>query len=115
MENLDQFRKETKEWLEENCPPEMRKPMGPGDVVWGGRNCKFPHPDAKLWLERMGEKGWTCPTWPKEYGGGGLSFDENKIGDGATWISSSILCIFSIPSVLLFNFYLNITMLYLFY
>ena len=52
MENLDQFRKETKEWLEENCPPEMRKPMGPGDVVWGGRNCKFPHPDAKLWLER---------------------------------------------------------------
>ena len=79
MENLDQFRKETKEWLEENCPPEMRKPMGPGDVVWGGRNCKFPHPDAKLWLERMGEKGWTCPTWPKEYGGGGLSFDENKI------------------------------------
>mgnify|MGYP005684065257 FL=1 len=79
MENLDQFRKDTKEWLEENCPPEMRKPMGPGDVVWGGRNCKFPHPDAKLWLERMGEKGWTCPTWPKEYGGGGLSFDENKI------------------------------------
>ena len=79
MENLDQFRKDTKAWLEENCPPEMRKPMGPGDVVWGGRNCKFPHPDAKLWLERMGEKGWTCPTWPKEYGGGGLSFDENKI------------------------------------
>ena len=44
-----------------------------------------------------------------------LSFDENKIGDGATWISSSILCTFSIPSVLLFNFYLNIPMLYLFY
>jgi hypothetical protein len=52
MENLDTFRVETKEWLEKNCPPEMRKPMGPGDVVWGGRNCKFPHPDAKLWLER---------------------------------------------------------------
>ena len=46
MENLDTFRVETKEWLEKNCPPEMRKPMGPGDVVWGGRNCKFPHPDA---------------------------------------------------------------------
>ena len=79
MENLENFRKDTKAWLEDNCPPEMRKPMGPGDVVWGGRDCKFPHPDAKLWLERMGEKGWTCPTWPKEYGGGGLSFDENKI------------------------------------
>ena len=44
-----------------------------------------------------------------------ISFDETKIGDGATWILSSILCIFSIPSVLLFNFYLNIPMLYLFY
>ena len=27
----------------------------------------------------MGDKGWTCPTWPKEYGGGGLSKEENKI------------------------------------
>ena len=79
MENLEQFRKDTQKWLEANCPPEMRKPMGPGDVVWGGRNCIFPHPDAELWLEKMGDKGWTCPTWPKEYGGGGLSFDENKI------------------------------------
>ena len=42
-----------------------------------------------------------------------ISFDENKIGDGATWISSSILCLLSIPSVLLFNFYLNISLLYL--
>jgi alkylation response protein AidB-like acyl-CoA dehydrogenase len=33
----------------------------------------------KIWLERMGEKGWTCPTWPSEYGGGGLSKEENKI------------------------------------
>ena len=54
----------------------MRKP---GDVAWGGRNAQFSHPDQKLWLERMGEKGWTCPTWPKEYGGGGLSKEENKI------------------------------------
>ena len=27
----------------------------------------------------MGDKGWTCPIWPAEYGGGGLSKDENKI------------------------------------
>ena len=29
--------------------------------------------DAKLWRERMGAKGWGAPTWPKPYGGGGLS------------------------------------------
>ena len=76
MTDLQAFREETKDWLETNCPPEMRKP---GDVCWGGRNPQFSHPDQEIWLERMGDKGWTCPTWPNEYGGGGLSKDENKI------------------------------------
>ena len=76
MTDLQAFREETKDWLEANCPPEMRKP---GDVCWGGRNPQFSHPDQEIWLERMGDKGWTCPTWPAEYGGGGLSKDENKI------------------------------------
>ena len=76
MTDLQAFREETKDWLETNCPPEMRKP---GDVCWGGRNPQFSHPDQEIWLERMGDKGWTCPTWSSEYGGGGLSKDENKI------------------------------------
>ena len=76
MSDLQAFKEETQDWLESNCPPEMRKP---GDVCWGGRNATFSHPDQKIWLERMGEKGWTCPTWPREYGGGGLSKEENKI------------------------------------
>jgi len=76
MTDLQLFREETKNWLENNCPAEMRKP---GDVTWGGRNAKFSHPDQKIWLERMGEKGWTCPTWPSKYGGGGLSKEENKV------------------------------------
>ena len=76
MTDLQAFRQETRDWLETNCPPEMRKP---GDVCWGGRNPQFSHPDQEIWLEKMGDKGWTCPTWPKEYGGGGLSKEENKI------------------------------------
>jgi acyl-CoA dehydrogenase len=27
----------------------------------------------------MGERGWTVPDWPRQYGGGGLSVDETKI------------------------------------
>ncbi len=27
----------------------------------------------------MGARGWTAPTWPKEYGGGGLSREEAKM------------------------------------
>ena len=77
--SLESFRAETRSWLEENCPPSMRTPMGENDTVWGGRNADFPNAEAKLWLERMGDKGWTCPTWPKEYGGGGLNKEENMI------------------------------------
>ena len=34
------------------------------------------NPEAYVWLERMAAKGWTVPTWPKEYGGAGLNKDE---------------------------------------
>ena len=78
-ENLEAFRKDVQSWLEENCPPSMRTPMPADETVWGGRNATFKNPDSKKWLEAMGAKGWTCPTWPKEYGGGGLSKEENKI------------------------------------
>lgn len=79
MSDLETFRKETREWLEENCPESMRTPMPEDETVWGGRNATFKNPDSKVWLERMAEKGWTCPTWPKEYGGGGLSHEESRI------------------------------------
>ncbi len=80
MTDLDTFRTETRAWLAENCPPSMRLPLGDDeDRCWGGRNWKFKSDDQRLWLERMAARGWTAPTWPKEYGGGGLSRDEAKI------------------------------------
>src|SRR5689334_1341400 len=80
MADLESFREETRVWLEANCPPAMRTPMaGEDDAVWGGRNYQFKNAEAKLWLERMGAKGWTAPMWPKEYGGGALSNDENRV------------------------------------
>ena len=79
MADLEQFRSETRAWLEDHCPESMRTPMPEEEVVWGGRNARFPNPDSKLWLERMAEKGWTAPAWPVEYGGGGLDADRNKV------------------------------------
>ena len=61
--SLEDFRADTRSWLEENCPASMRTPMSDEETVWGGKNATFVNPDAKLWLDRMGEKGWTCPTW----------------------------------------------------
>ncbi len=72
-------RAEIRAWLEEHCPASMRTPEPPGHEVWGGRNAVFRDPDQKLWLDRMAAKGWTAPTWPTEYGGGGLSVEEARI------------------------------------
>ncbi len=80
MENLDQFRVETREWLEANCPDDMRQAMrSDEDQCWGGRKWVFSSEGQQLWLERMAAKGWTAPRWPVEYGGGGLSGDEAKV------------------------------------
>src|SRR5262249_27265299 len=56
-----------------NCPPEKRGPMGEDDHYYGGRNRRFSSEPQRIWFERMAERGWTAPDWPKEYGGGGLS------------------------------------------
>src|ERR1700755_2174060 len=80
MSDLETFRKETRAWLEANCPPEMRRPMASEeDTFWGGRNTKIFSEPQRVWFERMRDKGWTVPHWPKEYGGGGLDGVEAKI------------------------------------
>jgi acyl-CoA dehydrogenase len=79
-ETLEKFRSETREWLSANCPEEMRVPMRlDKDACWGGKKWTFASAAQQDWLERMAERGWTVPEWPKEYGGGGLSKDEAKI------------------------------------
>lgn len=80
MSDIEQFRQETRAWLEENCPVAMREPVrGFDDLYNGGRNPEIDHPDQKVWCDRMAERGWTVPHWPKEYGGGGLGQDELKV------------------------------------
>ncbi len=80
MSDLDTFRSETRAWLAENCPPEMREPVrSDADICWGGRHFAPSSPAQKDWLDRMAARGWTVPDWPKAYGGGGLSAAETKV------------------------------------
>ena len=79
-QTLEDFRAETRAWLEANCPEEMRDgAMGEEHICWGGKTWEFRSEAQKVWLERMAAKGWTVPTWPVEYGGGGLSRAQDKI------------------------------------
>jgi len=80
MTDLESFRTEVRDWLAENCPAEMRTPITrDADICWGGRQAKYTCEAQKLWLDRMGAKGWTVPEWPVEYGGGGLSKDQARV------------------------------------
>ena len=80
MTEPNQFRQEVRDWLEANCPEAMRSPYhSEADVCWGGRDFVFQSEDQRLWLERMASRGWTAPSWPREYGGGGLGREHSKV------------------------------------
>lgn len=80
MSDLENFRAETRAWLEANCPPEMREPArDEDDIYWGGRRATFKNDAQKAWFEACVAKGYTVPAWPKEYGGAGLSPAEAKV------------------------------------
>ncbi len=78
--DLQAFRLEVRAWLKGHCPPEMCEPtQGDDDVCWGGRRWTFKSDAQRIWLHRMAEKGWTVPSWPTEYGGGGLSRPQEVV------------------------------------
>ena len=79
MTELETFKQEVAQWLEANCPASMRRPIVSEEMVWGSSKLQFQSEDQKLWFERMRDRGWFAPSWPKEYGGGGLSPKEARI------------------------------------
>ena len=75
--DLDAFRTEARTWLEENFPASLRRDSSA--VTEAEASGETPTGDVALWKERMGAKGWGTPTWPTQYGGGGLSRAEAKV------------------------------------
>jgi alkylation response protein AidB-like acyl-CoA dehydrogenase len=75
VSDLTEFRREVAAWLRDNCPDGAR---GPGPFATGSSKVKLA-PDLASWLERCAERGFTVPTWPKQYGGAGLSRREAAV------------------------------------
>lgn len=74
------FKENVRAWLEVHCPPTCRgKDNILPDIIWGGREFTYDHPDVEKWMNALIGKGWTVPAWPAEYGGGGLSADEVQV------------------------------------
>jgi alkylation response protein AidB-like acyl-CoA dehydrogenase len=76
---LEAFRSELRDWLEKHAPAGLRNLHDPRYAYWGGRKPELPHPDAARWCEIAAERGLTALTWPKEYGGGGLTPAHEKV------------------------------------
>ncbi len=75
--DLEAFRAEARQWLEENYPASLRKdPDAVEEALIGDAK---PREDVELWKRRVVEKGWGAPTWPRQYGGGGLSGLEARV------------------------------------
>jgi len=76
---LEAFRTQVREFLEKEAPQSLRGLNDPKYAYWGGRKPEQPHPDATRYCELAAERGLTAITWPKEYGGGGLTPAHERV------------------------------------
>jgi alkylation response protein AidB-like acyl-CoA dehydrogenase len=75
-DDLETFRGEVKAFLKANFPDELK---GKGNAL---RSVEGPTEETeaeKAWRVAMGSRGWGTPTWPKQYGGGGLSKKQARV------------------------------------
>jgi len=79
MTEAETFRAELAELLDRELPRRLGE-LPPATAEYsGGRRPELPHPNSKRYCELMAERGLTAPTWPNEYGGGGLDKEQAKI------------------------------------
>ena len=73
--DLQIFRQEARTFIESNCPQSMRNRL----VNIENSHEVYDTDDARSWLKAAATRGWTAPIWPKEYGGGGLNYEEGQV------------------------------------
>ncbi len=70
---IQAFQLEVREWLDANIPKDLPR-VRRGDPV---------PPEVEKWAvefrKKLGRKGWLGATWPREYGGGGLTSTHGAI------------------------------------
>ncbi len=62
------FRAEVRDFVRDNCPPELKR-----------HGFRIDPPALKPWHRRLYERGWAAPHWPKEYGGMGATLTQQII------------------------------------
>src|SRR3954466_10783622 len=70
--DAEQFRGEIRAWLEANLPDGW---FDEGFEMSAEERRKF----HEEWTQKLFEGGWLCASWPREYGGKGLSIMQNVV------------------------------------
>ncbi|MFU8816035.1 MAG: acyl-CoA dehydrogenase family protein [Pseudomonadales bacterium] len=72
---LADLRAEARAWIEASFPDSLKgftpSMEGPTDSAHAAA--------LDLWRERLAERGWGAPTWPREYGGAGLDHRQARV------------------------------------
>jgi alkylation response protein AidB-like acyl-CoA dehydrogenase len=79
MSELEAFRTEIRSWLDAKAPKSLRGRMPVMGEMGAEEEPSEIRADRKRWLDMMAERGFTAPTWPTEYTGGGLSPQQAKV------------------------------------
>ncbi|MEH6676418.1 acyl-CoA dehydrogenase family protein [Phenylobacterium sp.] len=74
MTELDDLRAAARAWVAENFPREL---AGHSPVM--GQTSAADAEALETWKTRLCAQGWGVPTWPPEYGGGGLTTAEARV------------------------------------
>ena len=72
---IEAFRGEVRDWLQANFPASLKN-VNP--AMEGGSDGAHAS-DMALWCERLAERGWGAPHWPREYGGAGLDHAHVRV------------------------------------
>jgi alkylation response protein AidB-like acyl-CoA dehydrogenase len=73
--DVEVFRAEARGWLEANFPPALK---GRGGMMFSEDGPES-GADFARWKKAIAEKGWGTPTWPRQYGGGGLTPAQARV------------------------------------
>jgi len=70
------FRHEVRDWLDKNVSRSRRSESEEEMTAEVARELEQ---ERRAFRRRLGAQGWLVPTWPKEYGGGGLAASHAAI------------------------------------
>ena len=71
----DAFRESVRSWVEANFPQELKDQPASMEGAGDGALAEA----LERWRDALAGQGWGAPTWPKAYGGAGLSPAEARV------------------------------------